>query len=261
MADKIEFSTFQLLVDDQFPQKQNFSSLPTSIEYRDDFLYLGASVLTDQYLWLDFNYGKSFPRASDIVDEETLKKTPNPRGVSQIEPNNQLFALLSFDTGILFLSSRKKKSFLETFLSTNIQKDISIKSIFKNIDEFYEQISSIHLISFTSVKRNLFSKSGTIQTMLQDNYGMEEPEEFSVEAKYRISINQRIKNAIGFLIQEKTDNHLKKLIIQGRDDQGFSKIFNEGAFINKIEIYPSKNANGLFTAIQVKDLLLDKIYE
>lgn len=261
MTDKIEFSTFQLLVDDQIPLRKDFEKIPSSMEYRDDFLYLGATVLTDQYLWLDFNYGKSFPRASDIVDENTLKKIPNPRGISQIEPNNQLFALLSFDTGILFLSSRKKKTFLETFLNKQIQKDISIKTIFKNIDDFYQQISSIRSISFTSVKRNLFSTTGTIQTSLQDNYGMEEPEEFSIEAKYHTSLNQRIKNTIGLLIKEKANNHLKKLIIQGRDDQGFSKIFNEGSFINTVEIYPSKNTNGLFTAIQVKDLLLEKIYE
>lgn len=259
MADKIEFSTYQLLIDNQYPRKDMFSCLPQSISHSGDYIYLGETQLTDSYFWISFDYGKTYPRADEVIDEKTLQRTPNPRGSSQLEPNRQLFCLIAFDTGTLFLSSMQKKGFIEDFFKQYLQKDISVKNIFKTIEEFYQQISSIDTISFSSVKRDLFSGSGLIQQTLQDNYGMEEPEEFFIQAKYGTNLSAKIKNLITRLRKEKQDFKLTKLIIQGRDDQGFAKVFNEGNFINKIEVFPEKNSEGLYTAMKVRDLLLEKI--
>lgn len=262
--DKLEFSALQILVNDQIPTKDSFKDIESSFniqEENDEFLYMGASSLTDDYLWLDFDYGKSSPRPEEIIDERTLQKSPNPRSVSQIEPTQQLFALIHLASGRLFVSNLKKKAFIEGFLRQKTGHDISIKTIFKSLDDFYSQIQTIDKICFTSVKRNLFSGSGSIQQTLQDNYGMEEPEEFSVEAKFRKSLGTGIKNAINKLRQEKQNSYLKSVIIQGLDDQGFSHVFNEGEFTQKIEVCSQKNTDGLYVAIDVKDQLWKKINE
>lgn len=137
-----------------------------------------------------------------------------------------------------------------------INKDISIKDIFKNIDEFYQEISKIDKICFTSRKRDLFSKFGRLETCLADNYGMEEPEEFSIQAKYGRSLTQKIKSSIANLKQQE---NVQKLIIKGLDDQGFEKIFNEGNFIQKMPVRAEKGKNGLWSDIIVKSELIEKL--
>lgn len=260
--DKLEFSTLQILINNQLPTQKSFEEIESSFNYqeeKDEFLYLGASDLTEQYLWVDFSFGKSSPRPQEIIDEKTFKKSPNPRSISQIEPTKQLFALIHFTTGRLFLSNIKKKTFIESFLRKRIKQDISIKTIFKSLDDFYKQIKIIDKIYFTSVERNLFSGMGDIQHSLQDNYGIEEPEEFSVEAKFHKSLGCRMKNSINKLQEEKQNGRLKSVIIQGLDDQGFSHVFNEGEFTQKIEISSQKDKDGLYVPIAVKDQLWKKI--
>ena len=259
MLDKIESSNYQLLIDNKFPNKQTFESLESSFKYSDDNTYLGSSDLTDTYLWLEFSYGKTFPHPNEIYDEETSKKIPNPRLVSQFEPNKQLFVLILFEQGTIFISNQQKKKFIETFLSSKIKKKVSIKGVFKSLEEFYEQIKTIDKIIFSSVKRNLFSSTGSIQQFLQNEYAMEEPEEFSIEALFHIPLGVKIKNTIKKLLQDRSEAKLKKVIIQGLDDQGFEHIFNEGNFINKAEISTEKNSEGLFIPYKVRDLLLEKL--
>lgn len=258
--DKVEFSNFQLLINHQFATKELFSEFTPSFSYTDETTYLGASLLTDKYLWLDFNYGKTYPRPNEIVDEKTLQKFPNPRSSSQFEPTKQLFVLILFDNGTILMSNLQKKKFVEKFLSNKLKKKVSIKGIFKDIEEFYQQIKIIDKIVFSSVQRNLFSSSGSVQQSLRDNYAMEEPEEFSIEAIFRTPLGTRIKNTIAKLLKDRSEAKLKKVIIQGLDDQGFSHVFNEGNFINKIEVFSEKNSESLFVPIKVKDALLEKIY-
>ncbi|MBR1980701.1 hypothetical protein, partial [Candidatus Proelusimicrobium excrementi] len=223
--------------------------------------YLANVIKTQDYLWIDFQYGNTYPRPNEIVDENTLKKRPNPRTPSQFEPNKQLFVLIKFDESTLYISDSKKKKFITDLLIEKIQHDISIKAFYKTVEEFYEQVNKISTICFTSVKRNLFSSKGTIQNALMDNYGMEEPEEFSIQAKFNISIGTKIKNVVNKLLNERSTGKLKKIIIQGLDDQGFSHVFNEGNFINKIEIFADKNSEGLYNYLDIKDKLWDKINE
>lgn len=260
--DKLEFSTLQILVNNNIPTKKLFEEIEPSFHFqeeKDDFLYLGASSLTEEYLWLDFSFGKSYPRPQEIIDEKTFEKSPNPRSNSQIEPTKQLFVLIHFITGRLFISNIKKKGFVESFLRKKIKQDISIKTIFKSVDDFYKQISIVDKIYFTSVKRDLFTKTGYIQQNLQDNYGIEEPEEFSVEAKFNRKLGAGMRNTIDKLRREKQNSYIKSIIIQGLDDQGFSKVFNEGEFTQKIEISPRKNTEGLYVAVDVKDQLWKRI--
>lgn len=257
--ESVTFSTYQILINDQFVKPSDLNNIQQSFTY--EKTYLASSIMTNDYLWIDFQYGKTYPRPDEIVDENTLKKQPNPRTSSQFEPNKQLFILIKFDESIIYISDSKKKKFINDLLIDKTQKEISIKALYKTIEEFYEQITKVNKIYFASVERNLFSSTGTIQKSLVDNYGMEEPEEFRVEAKFNVPIGNKIKNSISRLIKDRGEAKLKKVIIQGLDDQGFSHVFNEGNFINKVEVFADKNSEGLYNPLDIKDKLLERINE
>ena len=90
---------------------------------------------------------------------------------------------------------------------------------------------------------------------------MEEPECFSIEAIYKKSLDSKIKNVISCLRKQKSQGKLKKIIIQGKDDQGFEKIFNEGTFVNKINIDYSSDGDdaGMIDEELIKNSLLRKL--
>lgn len=87
---------------------------------------------------------------------------------------------------------------------------------------------------------------------------MEEPIAFSVKAIFNVSIAQSIKNTINKLIDENKQGMLKKLIIQGLDDQGFIKVFNEDSFVQKIPIKSDTNDEGLIDVEIVKKTIIDE---
>ena len=121
------------------------------------------------------------------------------------------------------------------------------------------RIKQIDKITFSSLKRNLFSKDGFLQDNLKDNYCMEEPEEFTIEAVYKQNLSSKLRNTIAKIREEKQRNNIKKIIIQGLDDQGFTKIFNEGNFIDKIFIDLKPDETGMFNEKDVQSLIINKL--
>lgn len=261
MIEIIDFSTLQLFVSNNLPNRETFTGIESEFKYNNDDFYLINTELTDEYFWIAFKYGKSNPRPKEIINTINLELEPNPRGESQIEPRKQLFVLYDFTKQILYISDIRKKNFVEKILKEKTERDISLKTIFKDIESFYSEIKKIHKINFVSVQRNLFTSQSSLEQTLKDNYGIEEPEEFSLEAKFNIPLSQTIKKTINKLRGEKKDGHLKSLIIQGIDEQGFSTVFNEGTFINKIKLELARNDEGLFDDQCVKNKLMEKLYE
>lgn len=261
MRDKLEFSSFQLYIDNNFAKKNDFIDLNDNFEYNiDDRYYTINTELTDKYLYIYSFYGMLNPRPMDVYNTTSGLREENPRQENQVEQDKQFFACYDFSSYTLYLSnSKSQKKFLFKLLSEKLQKNIGIKSVFKNLDEFYNEITSISKIKFTSIKKDLFSSNGNLQQTLQDNYGMEEPEEFFVEARFNTPIRKTIKNTINRLRQQKGEGYLKKIIIQGLDDNGFSKVFNEETFVQKFEISAEKDEQQLFISDNIKELIMEKI--
>ena len=88
---------------------------------------------------------------------------------------------------------------------------------------------------------------------------MEEPEEFTIEAVYKQNLSSKLRNTIAKIREEKQRNNIKKIIIQGLDDQGFTKIFNEGNFIDKIFIDLKPDETGMFNEKDVQSLIINKL--
>lgn len=261
MTEEITFTVQHLLIDDEFPSRDEFKDIEKSFQYLKNGLantiyYTVYTELTSKYFWLDIRYGSPNPRPDKVLNISNLSDEENPRTNNMVEQKQQLFVLYDFKYGLLYLSSFKQKGFLVELLKEKIGKNVIIKDIYKSIDDFYKIISSIERISFTSLKRDLFSKFGGVNKILSDNYGMEEPEEFYIEAKYHRPINVAMKNVIKGLNEDKG---IDRIIIRGLDDQGFEKIFNSGTFVQKVSFSLDKNENGLWSGVVVKANLLDKL--
>ncbi len=261
MAEEINLTVQHLLIDDEMPSENQFKPIEKMFQYikqhpTNPTYYTINTELTKNYFWLGARYGSPNPRPDNVLNIANFENEKNPRTENMVEQKQQLFVLYDFKGGCLYLSNIKQKGFISELLKEKIDKEVNIKDIFKNIDEFYKIISSIDRISFTSVKRDLFSKFGNIPQVLSDNYGMEEPEEFSIEAKYHSPLTQKMKNVIKGL---NADDGIDRIIIRGLDDQGFEKIFNSGTFVQKISFTLDKNENGLWSDIAVKVKILEKL--
>lgn len=258
----MEFSSCYLSINDRTPTKKDFEKIEQNFAKKIGKNYfLVSTELTKDFFWLSARYDSKIPRSDIVVNVRDFSLEDNPRKEDQVEPRKQFFSLYDFNRDVLYVSSLKNKNIFEEIINLYTVDVISIKNIIKDIDEFYAQISSIQKICFSSVKRDLFSSHGLLQQSLCDNYAMEEPEYFSIEAIYKKSLDSKIKNVISCLRQQKSQGKLKKIIIQGKDDQGFEKIFNEGTFVNKINVdYSSDEDNtGMIDEELIKNSLLRKL--
>lgn len=258
----MEFSSLYLSIDDRKPMRNDFKNFSTSFAEQVEKNYMLISTeVTESYFWLYACFDTRMPRSDVVMNATDFSLEENPRTADQIEPRKQLFSLYDIQNDVLYISNIKKKKLLEELLKKYIEGKIVIKNLIKNIDDFYRQISSIQKITFSSVERDLFSGKGLIQQSLADNYGMEEPELFSVEAVFKQSLSERIKHTISCLLQQKEEGKLKKIIIQGLDEQGFETIFNEGSFVNKIRIDCSEEeeTSGMLEENVVKSFLLKRL--
>lgn len=258
----MDLSSLYLSIDDRKPEIEDFECFESGFEYSYDENQTFHSIKTQlntSYFWLYSAYGRASPRSEKVFNVQDCSHYENPRKSIEIEQVNQLFMIYIFNTDELYISSLNQKGFVKKILEYKMKKDINIKSVFTDIDEFCTTISKISTISFVSQKKNLFSNMGTLQQTLTDRYYMEEPEEFKVVASYNTRFSYNMKMAIKNMIQIKDEENLKQIIIQGIDDQGFSKIFNEGSFVKKISINLKTNEQGMFTEEEVKNLILNQL--
>lgn len=257
----LSFTAQEVYFNDAPPKREDFEEIEEIFhghkQYEDNLIYYTISTkLTDTYFWLSASYGSPNPRPTEILNTDDFSTSANPRNSNEVEQREQLFLIITFCDSSMYISNIRQKGFIKKLFEEKLKKNVIIKDIFKSIEEFYNVIRQIDKICFTSKKRDLFSKIGDINQVLSDNYGMEEPDEFSVEAKYSRPLTSRIRNTIKKLMR---DDQLKKIIIKGRDDDNFEKVFNNDTFTQKLIICLEKSENGLFNDIMVRDAVLDKL--
>lgn len=266
MADSISFASLNIIIDAKVPSKKLletvFSESEEQINYEDFWHKTQTKIIDDRFFWLYSNFGKAMPHRDIVIDTTSQKEETNPRKTTQVEPNNQYFIVYDIQTSILYVSNRPKNNFLKFFINhkVNEEHEIIIKSHFKTIEEFLEILKSVDSIKFTGQK-DLFTYGGDLMDPLKNIFGFNEPEEFSIEAKYGSPIKESLKRRLGELSQKQKSGLLKTLVCIGKDEDGFNTIFNTNSFIKQIDISVTKDEQDLFVPNEVQEEFLLKIKE
>jgi len=260
---EITFSIMQLIEESTssgdrfvFPTKNSFALLEETIKYNDGQTYFEINTeATDDYILLVFNFGTPTPRDNELTDINTGIKRENNRTITEAELNNQAFFIYHFQKNLLYLSNSQKKTALEKMLKEKLNTDFKLKTLFKDVNEFLNTLKECSRINFSHIN-DLFSSDSAKKQALADLTGTDAPNEFTITAKYS---KHKIENFIRNLSQEKSDNKISSLVINGIDESGFGIVYNTDSFQQKIKITATKDDNGKFNSGEVCSNLLNEI--
>lgn len=262
MSDSVVFSSFELIVDGKEPDADFlnaiFSEKDRTQEYEGYHHKIQCDVIESRFYWFYSNFGKALPYRDIVLDIPTGEELENPRTRQQVEPTDQLFAIYDSESSIFYISNINKKVFIQEFLKISEKGNVIIKNIYKDIEHFICDIKTLESIKFTG-SRNMFNKDGDLFSSLRDIFGYGEPEEFSIEAKYRIPIKQALKDGIRRLVGYQNSGDIKTMVCIGKDDRGLESVFNANNFISKISIPLPKDNQQLFPPDAVKEQVVVKL--
>jgi hypothetical protein len=264
MTDSVSFSSFELIVNGALPDvtflNNAFSSNKTSMTHEEFIHQIECEIIEDRFYWFYSNFGKAMPHRDIVIDIPSGTELENPRTTQQVEPNDQLFAIYDSSSSLFYISNLKKKGFLKEFLSQFTDEEVIIKNIYKNINDFIDVIKTLETIKFTG-SRDLFNREGDLFSSIRDIFGYGEPEEFSIEAKYRTSMKDALKCEILRLAGYQSAGDIKTMVCIGKDERGFEAVFNANNFINKISIPRQKDNQLLFPSEDVRTQVIIKLRE
>ena len=258
----LTFSTFQLFINECLAELKNFNvndkwnqNFPDENQIIHNVI---CKIMNERYFTLYDNFGSPNPRPNHIFDIPTKTKIVNPRKNSQAELKNQLFCLYDTNTKILYLNNSHKKSFIYKYLRSILSQEIIIKNIYKNIDEFVNTLKSLDEIKFTA-HRDIFSSQINSFKNIKDLFGIDEPESFTISAKYKVSVHENIKRTIEKFKNEQIQAPNSCLTCIGKDEHGFEQIFNENTFSKTISVILAQNEEKLLNPKSVFEELIRKI--
>ena len=262
----LEFSDFHFVIGGNIPSVEDFKSVFDEAEdqyfSKDTHYMISKENINDEYFWLYARYGNPLPHPKTVYNTRQRREENNPRSNDQIELTKQLFALYCINSKVLYLSSRKKKSWVEEYLKAKLKQDVVIKSFFKNIDEFIRQVKRVEKVKFVA-KHDLFNDQSSIFEIFptpNDLYGLGMPEDFTLEANFnRVKLTDTFINNLKKMVGWKNNREADSLLCIGRDDKNFETIFNTDSFIQKISVEATKDNQGLYDPTIVKQTLISKI--
>ncbi|MDD2595537.1 MAG: hypothetical protein PHD11_06975 [Bacteroidales bacterium] len=260
---EVQFSVMQLIEESAnsgdrfvFPTQNTFATIENDIKFNDNQTLFEITVeKTEEYTFFVFNFGNPTPRDEKLTNIHTGEKRENSRTITEVELNNQAFFLYHYKKKLLYLSNSQKKTTFERMLKEKLNIDFKLKTLFKNIDDFLHTLKECNRINFSHIN-DLFSDDSTKKQALVDLTGTDAPNEFTITAKYS---EHKIENFIRNLSQEKSDNKISSLIINGIDENGFGIVYNTESFQQKIKIDCTKDENGKFDITEIKENLLKAI--
>ena len=116
------FYAMHLIIGEKSPDyvdlQSVFGQVDDSFESNGTYYLVSTKITCDNYFWFSARYGNPYPHSETLWDIENKSESENPRTITQIEPNKQLFALYSLDKKTLYLSNIKKKSLFEGYLKS-----------------------------------------------------------------------------------------------------------------------------------------------
>ena len=262
----LEFSDFYFVIDGNIPSVKDlklvFDEAEEKYSSEDTHYVISKENIDDEYFWLYARYGNPLPHPDTVYNAKQKQEEDNPRSTDQIELAKQLFALYCVNSNTLYLSSRKKKSWVEEYLKAKLNQGVIIKNFFKNVDEFIQQIRIIEKVKFVA-KRNLFTLQGSIMKIFpspNDLFGLGMPEDFTLEANFsRVKLTDAFIAYLKKMVDWKNNCEADSLICVGRDDKNFETVFNADSFIKRLSVEAAKDDQGLYDPTIVKQALISKI--
>lgn len=220
------------------PILETFDKLnPCNLKHENGLYHLEVDK-NKHYVFLVIESGKLEPRDTTVTDYYTNQKRENPKSETELEFLKQFFVLFDLDNNLLYFSDVRHRNLLEKILKDTTEFEFSIKGFYEDKEEFFNILSSVDEIQFTS-KNDIFS---TLNVKLSE-----------------MKIN-KIKKFLKRIVKESENHQLSGILIRGNDDAGFEHVFNRGTFIKKISINVEKQqATGKFLGTDVKHILLKKV--
>lgn len=264
MTNKINFNIHQLLIKSSesatvynAPKKNDFKDIEKSYSISiDDTFYDISTNIQDEYFWISADYGNTMPHRKTVVNVKDKTEKDNSRSEDEAELDRQIFFLYHFDSEYLYLSDIRKRNLFIDFFMNQFNREISIQSYYKTIEEIIKILKEVNEISFVCEK-NLFSDNGDMGSALEDLTGSSSPYRFSLQTRYSknfLPIDFMMK-----LSKEYNNCRLKYLTICGKDENNADMIYNPDKFREKISITLTKNDEGIFDASKVEEELMRKI--
>jgi len=260
----ISFSVMTLVIESKeqgerypVPSVSSFSGLAKSATHLHNGTYYDFhSEITTDYVWIYVNHGKSSPRNAELTNIQTGEKTPNLRTLEEAELTKQTFAFYDFKRKLFYLSNGKMKAILESVLSEQLSTSVVLRPVYVSAEEFIAQLKEVDSISFSHVN-HLFSQNNVQRQALVDLTGVDAPDNFTIQAKYK---THRIVNFIRQLLQAKTNNEIHGLTVTGRDNDNFAIVYNTDTFTRKVELLVNVNPeSNMFDADEVLDLIISYV--
>ena len=213
----------------------------------------------EKFVSLYFQKGEKYPYSETVFDTESSNKIPNPRNSSSIETDNQLFALIDVNTSRIYLSNQKQRTYIESWLTGKLKKNVSIKPLMDEGD-FLQQVESISHISLTAEPRQIQAgDSATLEEALNnDIYGFGAEKAVLTLIYKQRSVRGRLKEVLGNIIESKS--RYKNVTIVGKNVLGFESVFNTEVMTTKIPMSSSRDEKtGKFKEEDVFESLINKI--
>ncbi len=262
MADIVSFSSFELIAGDEVPDKayldNAFAQDSHEVNHGDSSHIINCKVIEDRFYWLYSNFGKTMPHPHIVVDSQLFTKHQNLRTENQFEPTKQLFAIYDIQSTLFYISNLLQKKFIEHFLKDVAGKEVVIKEVYKTVNDFIEAIQSISKIQFTG-SRDLINQNSDLHQRVRNVYGYDEPDHFSIEARWERPMSDRLKDTLRGFAQHQKDGDIKTLVCIGKDDRGLSTVFNTNSFIKKIDIPIQRDEQSLFPPDVVENQIILKL--
>ena len=264
MNEKLDFQSYQLLIERCIPTEESFSVLNgrTLTEESDDSNSINeVTISVDQNcVWFVGKKGKGYPYSSEVYDRTTKKKERNPRTKNQVELRNQWFAMYHYSMGLLFIFGESKATF-QAILRKYLDTDVLIKNVYKSKEEFLDQLLKIKSIRFVARKDLLTNPTSIFENTVND-LGLGNPEQIKMSVDYSyVDKTVAFTNTVKHLFSKIESGELTGLVIVGshiEDDNTVESVFNIKSLGETIRIFCEKDEQGMFNVSQVKASLLEK---
>ena len=231
---------------------------PCNLKHENGLYHLEVDK-NKHYVFLVIESGKLEPRDTTVTDYYTNQKRENPKSETELEFLKQFFVLFDLDNNLLYFSDVRHRNLLEKILKDTTEFEFSIKGFYEDKEEFFNILSSVDEIQFTS-KNDIFSTLSKKREALSDLFDTDSLEDLTLNVKLSEMKINKIKKFLKRIVKESENHQLSGILIRGNDDAGFEHVFNRGTFIKKISINVEKQqATGKFLGTDVKHILLKKV--
>jgi hypothetical protein len=210
----------------------------------------------DNYLRINFSDSSSFPRNPNVINIDTNEIEPNPRQSNQIEPKEH-FAIIDFETCILWISSSKKRKMIIDYLSRKFKKSSFVVKDVYDQNEFIKTIKRLDDLRISATP-NLFSQTSTLSKAFSDEINQFEAVEAVLHLKYQDKwIGNSLSDRIKSLFSHK--ENYRGIMISGRDEKNNGLLFNSNVFSKRIEFKAHVDDNEMFDSVEVFEILISKV--